>query len=205
MNMASPFIIFYNHMWLYNHPNKYCNFKIILTNYVNLYIPRGKLTKRKIKILYFAEIYPLFKVSCSSFYFAFLFRGQVPLHSDCSSNIPFTKWIQGNCCSVIEISKFLSLKCYVIFPSGRFPALQKGTQIGEWWSGGTDRKWGVQGPWSPSELSLGLSVGSFHDHLFPYRAPHSLLFRDWNYRGGNEIFFLRTTIFHLDTHEGCAR
>ena len=115
--MASPFIIFHNHMWLYNHPNKYYNFKIILTNYVNLYIPRGKLTKRKIKILYFAEIYPLFKVSCSSFYFAFLFRGQDPLHSDCSSNIPFTKWIQGNCCSVIEISKFLSnsnVMCFLV-------------------------------------------------------------------------------------------
>ena len=25
----------------------------------------------------------------------------------------------------------------MIFPSGRFPALQKGTQIGEWWSGET--------------------------------------------------------------------
>ena len=100
----------------------------------------------------------------------------------------------------------------MIFPSGRFPALQKGrlptsgaqhrTQTGEWRSWGTDRKRGVQGPWSPSKLSSGLSTSSFHGLLFPFKVPHSLLFRDWNCWGGNKIFFSQD--YHLSPGYSCG-
>lgn len=57
----------------------------------------------------------------------------------------------------------------------------------------------------PPQVVFGTVNGSFHDLLFAYRVPHSLLFRGWNYWGGNKIFFLRTTIFHLDSRAGCVR
>ena len=48
----------------------------------------------------------------------------------------------------------------MIFPSGRFPALQKGTQIGEWRSGETGSR-ESRVPGAPPKLSLGLSMGPF--------------------------------------------